>query len=272
MRADMDVYRFFRSQGTNIASDPGMFDGIHGCYLYQGRDVDTDKLQNLRGHMLVVGPHEGLVSSEIWLGCRIKLLGNKTVVANRKAVNTWLAGKVKCGHCGYALMSVKTKSGKQYLRCTRRLNNKACPGCGKIYTEDVERYVYEEMVKKLREGQTPVGHRSLKEDPRVQKIYKEIEALEKEIGILVESLTGAGEILSSYIDQRVDQLDQLRRQKSEELVALSENQATPEQMERVVSNISLWDNIGFDEKRFTVDKMITVLKILPGTVQIQWKF
>ncbi len=169
-------------------------------------------------------------------------------------------------------MSVKTKSGKQYLRCTRRLNNKACPGCGKIYTEDVERHVYEEMVKKLREGQAPVGHRSLKEDPRVQKIYEEIEALEKEIGILVESLTGAGEILSSYIDQRVDQLDQLRRQKSEELVALSENQATPEQMERVVSNISLWDNIGFDEKRFTVDKMITVLKILPGTVQIQWKF
>lgn len=72
-----------------------------------------------------------------------------------------------------------------------------------------------------------MGHRSLKEDPRVQKIYEEIEALEKEIGILVESLTGAGEILSSYIDQRVDQLDQLRRQKSEELVALSENQATP---------------------------------------------
>ena len=52
------------------------------------------------------------------------------------------------------------------------------------------------------------------------------------MGSLVESLTGAGEILSSYIDQRVDQLEQLRRQKSEELVALSENQATPEQMEK----------------------------------------
>ena len=59
VRADMDVYRFFRSQGTNIASDPGMFDGIHGCYLYQGRGADTDKLQNLRGHMLVVGLMRG---------------------------------------------------------------------------------------------------------------------------------------------------------------------------------------------------------------------
>ena len=128
------------------------------------------------------------------------------------------------------------------------------------------------MVKKLREGQAPVGHRSLKDDPRVQKIYREIENLEKEIGLLVESLAGAGEVLSSYIDQRVDELELLRRQKSDELVVLSENHATPEQLEKVVSNISLWDNVGFDEKRFTVDKMITVLKISPGTVQIQWKF
>ena len=65
------------------------FDGIHGCYLYQGRDAQTDKLQNLKGHMLVVAPHEGLVSSEQWLNCRIKLMRNKTIQANRKAVNTW---------------------------------------------------------------------------------------------------------------------------------------------------------------------------------------
>lgn len=107
VRADMDVYRFFRSHGTNIVSSPEQFDGIHGCYLYQGRDAQTDKLQNLKGHMLVVAPHEGLVSSEQWLNCRIKLMRNKTIQANRKAVNTWLAGKVKCGNCGYALMSIK---------------------------------------------------------------------------------------------------------------------------------------------------------------------
>ena len=156
VRADMDVYRFFRSHGTNIVSSPEQFDGIHGCYLYQGRDAQTDKLQNLKGHMLVVAPHEGLVSSEQWLNCRIKLMRNKTIQANRKAVNTWLAGKVKCGNCGYALMSIKIQSGKQYLRCTKRLNNKACPGCGKVYTEDVENYVYKEMVRKLQIGRAHV--------------------------------------------------------------------------------------------------------------------
>ena len=181
VRADMDVYRFFRSHGTNIVSSPEQFDGIHGCYLYQGRDAQTDKLQNLKGHMLVVAPHEGLVSSEQWLNCRIKLMRNKTIQANRKAVNTWLAGKVKCGNCGYALMSIKIQSGKQYLRCTKRLNNKACPGCGKVYTEDVENYVYKEMVRKLREGQSPAAYTKLKENPQVKQIYREIEEMEKEL-------------------------------------------------------------------------------------------
>lgn len=272
VRADMDVYRFFKSQGTNIVSGQEMFDGVHGCYLYQGRDVTTDKLQNLKGHMLVAAPHEGLVSSEQWLNCRIKLFGNKTIQANRKAVNTWLAGKVKCGHCGYALMSIKIQSGKQYLRCTKRLNNKACPGCGKVYTEDVENYVYQAMVQKLRESQTPLGYAKLKENPQVQRIYGEIEEIEREISALVESLLGAGETLTNYINQRVDQLDQLRQEKVEEMVVLAENHATPEQMKKVVSNISLWNQIGFEEKRFTVDKMITLLKVLPGSIQIQWKF
>lgn len=272
VRADMDVYRFFRSHGTNIVSSPEQFDGIHGCYLYQGRDAQTDKLQNLKGHMLVVAPHEGLVSSEQWLNCRIKLMRNKTIQANRKAVNTWLAGKVKCGNCGYALMSIKIQSGKQYLRCTKRLNNKACPGCGKVYTEDVENYVYKEMVRKLREGQSPATYTKLNENPQVKQIYREIEEMEKEISLLVDSLAGAGETLTDYINQRVEEIDQMHQLKLEKLSVLAENHATPEQMEKVASNISLWGEIDFEEKRFTVDKMIRSLKVFPGSVRIEWKF
>ena len=183
--------------------------------------------------MLVVAPHEGLVSSEQWLNCRIKLMRNKTIQANRKAVNTWLAGKVKCGNCGYALMSIKIQSGKQYLRCTKRLNNKACPGCGKVYTEDVENYVYKEMVRKLREGQSPAAYTKLKENPQVKQIYREIEEMEKEISLLVDSLAGAGETLTDYINQRVEEIDQMHQLKLEKLSVLAENHATPEQMEKV---------------------------------------
>ena len=101
-------------------------------------------------------------------------------------------------------MSIKIQSGKQYLRCTKRLNNKACPGCGKVYTEDVENYVYKEMVRKLREGQSPATYTKLNENPQVKQIYREIEEMEKEISLLVDSLAGAGETLTDYINQRVE--------------------------------------------------------------------
>ena len=44
-----------------------------------------------------------------------------------------------------------------------------------------------------------------------------------------------------------------------------------EELERVVSNISNWEKISFDEKRFTVDKMINIIKVFPGEIKIQWK-
>ena len=46
-------------------------------------------------------------------------------------------------------MSIFNPSGKQYLRCTKRLDNKSCPGCGKIITSELETVVYQQMVKKL---------------------------------------------------------------------------------------------------------------------------
>ena len=57
--------------------------------------------------------------------------------------------ELKDGNCGYALMSIVNRVGRQYLRCTKRLDNKSCVGCGKIYTAELETVVYQQMEKKL---------------------------------------------------------------------------------------------------------------------------
>ena len=129
----------------------------NGCYLYQGRDMKLDKAQSLKDQMLVLAPHEGIVPSDIWLTCRKKLMNNMKIQSARKATHTWLAGKIKCGNCGYALMRIFNSSGRQYLRCTKRLDNKSCPGCGKIITAELEAVVYQQMVKKLGSYKTLTG-------------------------------------------------------------------------------------------------------------------
>ena len=141
---------------VNEATD---FAGTNGCYLYQGRDVQERKNKHLKDQILVLAPSEGLVSSDTWLRCRKKLMANKTFQGGRKAKNTWLAGKVKCGRCGYALMSVGNPTGVQYLRCSKRADSKSCDGCGTLRTREFERFLYGEMVKKLSEFQTLTAKR-----------------------------------------------------------------------------------------------------------------
>ena len=89
----------------------------NGCYLYQGRDVKEDKDRCLKDQILVIAPHEALIPSDVWLKCRKKLMMNKTFQQGRKPKNTWLAGKVKCGRCGYALKATHVPNSPGYFRC-----------------------------------------------------------------------------------------------------------------------------------------------------------
>ena len=157
------------SQGTVIVNDAADFTGMNGCYLYQGRDVKPSKKNDLKDQMLVLAPHEGIVPSDTWLTCRKKLMNNMKIQSARKATHTWLAGKIKCGNCGYALMSINNPVGKQYLRCTKRLDNKSCAGCGKIITSELEAVVYQQMVKKLASYKTLTGRKkAAKANPKMQ--------------------------------------------------------------------------------------------------------
>jgi len=90
-QADLDLYEFFKTQGTVIVNDVADFNGMNGCYIYQGRDVSEATRSSLKDQILVIAPHEGLVSSDVWLACRKKLLSNSGFSGSRKAKNTWLA-------------------------------------------------------------------------------------------------------------------------------------------------------------------------------------
>lgn len=79
VQADLDVYEFFKSQGTVIVNDAADFSGMNGCYLYQGRDVKTRKSMELKDQMLVLAPHEGIVPADVWLTCRKKLMNNMKI-------------------------------------------------------------------------------------------------------------------------------------------------------------------------------------------------
>lgn len=213
-QADLEIYDFFKGQGTAVVNDAEDFAGTNGCYLFQGRDVAENKNYNLKDHILVIAPHEGLVSSDTWLQCRKRLLTNSGFGGTRKAKNTWLSGKVKCGRCGAGLMSQDNPAHVPYFRCRKRADSKSCEGCGTLRVREVEQSIYGEMVRKMADFQTLTGGNPTKANPKLIALNVELAQVEAEIEKLLNTLTGANAVLLSYANNRIEELDAKRQSPS----------------------------------------------------------
>lgn len=270
VQADMDIYDFFKGQGTVIENDAEDFVGLNGCYLYQGRDVAEKKTVSLKGQSLVVAPHDGLIPSDIWLRCRRKLMANRAYdQTGRKAKNTWLSGKLKCGKCGGGIVCSKSKE-YIYLRCHNRMDSKGCEGCGLIRCAEMEQFILNAMLHKMQEFQTLNGGEA-KANPKLTALKVELAQVESEIEKLVESLTGANAVLISYANNKIEALDNERQCLAKSIADLTIDTVAPEQMIRISGYLDDWDNVDFDDKRQVVDAMISVIRATSESVKIEWK-
>ena len=269
--ADLDIYEFYKSQGTDIYNDAADFAGTNGCYYYQGKGNTEDKHKHLQGQTLVLAPHEGFIPSELWLKCRKKLLASHTYQPARKARNTWMAGKIKCGKCGYALMSAHS-NGILYLRCTVHADSKACPGCGCVKLHELEAVVYGAMVKKLKDFKTLTGrNKAAKISPKLTAKRLELAQEESEIEKLLDTLTGANNVLLSYVNVKIAELDGRKQELLARIAELTVEAISPEQVSQISGYLDTWENVSFDDKRRVVDLMITTIAATSDSLNITWK-
>ncbi|MCL2409545.1 MAG: recombinase family protein, partial [Oscillospiraceae bacterium] len=272
-QADLDIYEFFKNQGSAIANDVADFAGINGCYLYKGRDAERGGRDDLADNILVVAPHDGLVSSETWLAVRKKLMSNKDFGGgtSKKAKNTWLSGKVKCKFCGSSLMYVGSPYASNYFRCRKRADSKSCSGPGTIRVSDVEGFVYNLMCQKMAEFQTLTGGNPTKANPKLTALNVELLQVEAEIEKLLDTLSGANPTLLSYANTKIEELDTKRQSLSKAIADVSAEAVSPEHIKRISGYLQDWDNISFEDRRLVVDGMISHIQATGENLQIAWK-
>ena len=264
VQADIDIYEYFKAQGAKIESPPELFTGEFSCYLYQGREGEEN--------ILVIAPHKGRIPSSLWLAVQHKLSQNTTFQNGRKCHNTWLAGKIKCGCCGYALASLNAPNGVTYMRCKQRLENKSCQGPGTLTKHDLEKSVYEEMVKKMREFQTLKGSNKAEGyNPKLTAARAKLAKIEGEIEKLIDTLTGANPLLLQYANSRIEELD-AERQKQLKLVAdLTANSVSSSQVDSITGYLSHWEDVSFDDKRRVLDTLVSKVEATRTELAIEWK-
>jgi DNA invertase Pin-like site-specific DNA recombinase len=273
-QADLALYEFFKGQGATIVNDAADFAGTNGCYLFQGRDATGSKNSDLKDQILVVAPHEGLVSSELWLQCRRKLINNSDFGSGttKKAKHTWLAGKIKCGRCSRALIAVVNENRTIYFRCRTRMDRKMCEGCGTIRVWEFEQTIYGEMRRKMAEFETLTDGNFTKANPKQTALYVELAQVETEIEKLLDTLSGANATLLNYANRKIEELDAKRQSLSKAIADISSEAVSPEHIKRISGYLDNWDAISFEDRRNVVDGLISVIHATSDSFKIEWKF
>jgi hypothetical protein len=272
VRADFEVYEFFRSHETAIESDVADFFGVNGCYYYKGKDTQTRKSADLKNQRLVLAPHEGIVPAALWLKCRKKCLSNKQIQTGRKATNTWLAGLVKCGRCGYALTVKKYSTRARYLLCSHKMNSGLCEGAGTIYADEFENLIFREIMKKL-DGFPMLAAPRVpeKESGKRTAARMELGKISQEIDHLAEKVALANDALMKLINERIDTLSVQKQQLEQSLAELAGNRSSSEKGIPASDYADCWEKMNLNDKRAVADSLIEVIFAAGEKVEIKWK-
>lgn len=152
VKADIDIYNYFFTKNVQIINIPQLFDGTHAALLY-GRTNHNSTLNDWSDMKLVLAPHNGVISSDIWLKCQQKTCNNVLLGKSMSNKSSWVCGKISCGICGSKMTTIKSLRSngtkRAYFICSNKLNKKTCSGTVTIYAEDMENLIFSLILKKL---------------------------------------------------------------------------------------------------------------------------
>ncbi len=270
VKADKNVYNFFKQQNSQLHNCPEEFVGVNGLYMYNEKNI-SQRCTCLEGKHIVLAPHEGLIPSDLWIKARTKCLNSKQFAQPIKGKNSWLVGKAKCGKCGYAMVIKKSSNGSMHFICSQKLQTFKCSGVGNIKADVLEYEVINQIEKHL----TVFGSetkRQIKKSAHL-KLSAEISKIDEELNSLAAELSTSSNALLQYINMKINALVSkkqalINKLKNTENAKLSDSE-NPEQLKNLVLG---WKAISFEDRKRVVDKLITVVNVFENAgAIIDWK-
>lgn len=266
VRADRQIYAFFKEQGVLLANPEEDFSGCNGAYLYSGSG--SRKGASLQGCTLVLAPHEGLIDSESWLCCRRKCLSGSPLSRPVKA--SWLAGKIKCGYCGYALAlktyHCKTKADNRYYLCTHKQGPEGC-AFRSLDAGFVERAILEEIAGKLDNLRLSEPFRT-EPSPQERRLRERQEEIQLEISGLLDKVPLASPALMTHINRRAAFLEEEKQQIEARLSRMVRPSAHPAGNAGYLEDL---EALSLCDKRAAADSLLESVHAFSDRITITWK-
>lgn len=263
VRADEKIYYYYRSRGIKRFSNTlEEFDGTCSAHIVGKRAGSVRKYTSFQEQVLSLTNFPGKISSDIWLACQHKLEQNKQIRNTGKGKNTWLAGLLKCGECGYSL-TVRRWKDKKYLYCSGRGNLHICSKKSFVQgPKEIEDEVQKELEKLLDEcNQEQVQAPDIEKERNRQT---EIREIDDKIQRLISLMSEAADITMLYINKELESLDMRKTE-------LLESYQSPERGRKQECQGIIFSQLGFEEKKITAQAFIEKIKVYDDCIEILWK-
>ncbi len=272
VRANADVYVYLKNKGAMINNDISDFIGENGCYVYGERQsITTSKFTDLTNNFVTIAPHKGIISAEIWLKCQYIADENKHLKNSGRGKNSWLSGLMKCGYCGYAVTVVKSR-GLLYVNCGGRKNG-FCYGRKKvIYLNEIEEIVKIKLFEKMKSLKRNFIITKNSNSKEINDLKIQLAKVEENINKLVDSLLTLNETAGSYVNERIKELDNKKKQLQNKINKLymdnSPNKINGKDLSEYILN---WDNYTLEQKKSVAKALIAKVVITDEEIEIVFK-
>jgi len=275
VKADSDVYDYYDRRGTQMITDLSLFTGKFGAQLY-GHTKHKPDAPDWSDMKLVLLTHRGIVDSDIWLKCQIKLEKNKQITNSYSNKTSWLAGKIVCEKCGYTMTTIKGKINsngelRRYFNCTGKSHKKICTGPSvSIYAEDLENMVYMCIAEKLSEIKGVKRLTTRVGTGEINDLKLRIKAIEKSEKQLMDTMLmqGFNADLLALANQKATQL---KCERLELYDRIGELKNKGKETDVVINLVKSWKTADYRRKKAVA--MIMINKIIiseNGDAKIIW--
>lgn len=265
VKADADIYAYYKSLGVKINVPLSEFSGIYAGMLIGKRGASSRQRKKMEEAVFTVANWEGVIEADQWLACQGRLAKNKQIKNTGKGRHTWLSGLLKCGQCGRSVricIDRKNPSKRRYMMCTGRIDH----NCGNLITvklDEIEKEAEERLTEILdhcKDEPVVVEAKGLSAEEKM-----ELKKMEEQAANLMNVIASGNvsEYTLRYIDDEIKKIESRRCELTERLQEQSvKRHVTYEHID--------FRTLSFEERKIVAAAYIKEVMIVGEDVEIVW--
>lgn len=271
VKADADIYSYFKNLGAIIDNPIEAFTGINGCFFYGEHETAKYVKENIKKTHLCVSMHIGVIDSNTWLECQFKIDNSQGVKNSGKGKTTWLTGLTKCIKCNYAMVPRKSREGYVFYYCKGKYDYKCCDTTATWNVKKLEKIIEDLFLEKI-ESYKNIDYEERTDNVESNEIKLKIVAIDEKIEKLIKQLEEASSVTIKYVNARIENLDAEKNELSQKLNNELGSKIKNNKILELINSFSSWEELSFEDKKIFAKTIINKIYLGDNIVDIDWNY